>query len=364
LSHRIVSFLATLLAGYLCADVVLFRSGFYARYLEPQYSATGSLETTLAMERRRPSSGKREILMVGNSRIAEGFSAKIADQQQPQTGFHFSNFAVPGTGNRVWYYLVRDVDPHRNRYAALAIPLDDYEDPDDYEDVADRVAEMPLLVNRIGLRDIVPYTASFTTWKARLQVLRGLLFPATVYQHDFQDFAEHPARRLERIADYRANAAREIAKYDGMKSSLAGLHVDYAHHSITFPSGMPGNKRQDFTNIFFSRPPQAGRNRAFEVRWLGALVDLYRGSATKIVIYQVPRSPAPKPPLGHLSWTIVDELRKRPWVRVIDRQTFEDLERPELFADHLHLNAEGRKIFSPRLATAITRALCEKEPSE
>jgi hypothetical protein len=121
---------------------------------------------------------------------------------------------------------------------------------------------------------------------------------------------------------------------------------------------MPESQQRDLTGIFFSQPPQLGRNRAFEVRWLGALVDLYRGSKTRIIVFQVPRSPAPRPTsLGNLPWTITDELRKRPWVTIVDRQVFEDLERPELFADHVHLNATGRKLFSPRLAEVVKSAL-------
>jgi hypothetical protein len=346
--------LAVIFAGYLAADLLLFRTGFYGRLLEPDMSATGYLERILYSEVHRVPSGKREVLVVGNSRIAEGFSAKLANQETGADNLWFVNFGVSGTGNRVWYYLVRDVDPDRNRYAAIVIPIDDYDDPDDYEDVADRVGEMPLLVNRLRVTDILPYTMSFHTWKARLEVFRGLAFPAIVYQRDFQQFLEHPTRRLKRIDDFRAHGFQQRYDYGGMHRNLAGLRVDWAHHTVTFPSDMPEQQRQDWTSRLFSEPPQKGMNRAFELRWLGALVDLYRGSRTRIILIQAPRSPAPRPtPLGHLTWTAVDELRKRPWVSVIDRHAFEDLEKPELFADHVHLDAEGRQLFSPRLAKAI-----------
>jgi hypothetical protein len=60
----------------------------------------------------------------------------------------------------------------------------------------------------------------------------------------------------------------------------------------------------------------------------------------------------PDPP-AYRSGNIVDELRKRPRVTVIDRHMFEDLEKPEYFGDLRHLNATGRKILSPRLADVI-----------
>ena len=351
-------FLLTLLAGYLTAEFLVFRSGFYSRYLEPELSAAGSLESAVNSEIQRVPSGKREILVVGNSRMAEGFSAKLANEQGRAASLFFSNFAVSGTGNRVWYYLVRDIDPQRNRYAAITIPIDDYSDPDDYEDVADRVSEMQFLVNRLRVSDILPYTMSFTRWKSRLEVLRGLTMQGTIYQRDFQDFAEHPTRRLKRVEDFRLRGDEALYDYGGMPSSLAGLKVDWVRRQIQFPAGMPEHQQRALTEIIFSQPPQKGMNRAFEVRWLGALVDLYRGSKTRIIVFQAPRSPAPRPAsLAHLPWTIVDELRKRPWVTAIDGHQFEDLEKPELFGDHVHLNAAGRKLFTPRLAAAVQNSL-------
>ncbi len=356
--RNVAAFLAVLTGSYLLSEILIFDSGFYARFLDPDLSATGYLERILYSEVQRPPSGKKEVLVVGNSRMAEGFSAKIANEYKPRDDYWFINFGVNATGDRVWYYLVRDVDPHRDRYAAIAIPIDDYDDPDDYEDVADRASEMPLLTNRLKLADIIPYTLSFTTWKSRGEVLRGALFKGITYQRDFQLFVEHPVRRLRWVADLRAHGAQKRYDYLGSDRSLAGMHVDWNNEQVTFPPGMSEVQQRDYASRFFSRPVQLGRNRAFEVRWLGALVDLYRNSKTRIIIFQAPRGPSPRPvSLAKLPWTVIDDLRKRPWVTVIDRKTFEDLERPELFADHVHLNATGRKLFSPRLADAVKAAL-------
>ncbi len=138
-------------------------------------------------------------------------------------------------------------------------------------------------------------------------------------------------------------------------TALLVSRVDWVHHTVTFPSDMPEQQRQDLTNTFFSQPPQKGMNRAFEVRAGWEHWSTSTGAPIhRIILIQAPRSPAPRPaPPGHLTWTAVDQLCKRPWVSVIDRHAFEDLEKPELFADHVHLNAEGRQWFSPRLAEAI-----------
>ena len=351
-------FLAVIFSGYAIAEVLLFRSGIYARYLDPDHAAAGYVERVFYSEVHRPPSGKKDILVIGSSRVEEGFSAKVANQQNADDPYWFVNFGIPAAGDRIWYYLVRDLDPHRDRYAGIAIPIDDYADPDDYEDVADRSSEMLLVVNRIRAADILPYVLSFTTWRSRLEVLRGVTMKGVGYQADFQHLVEHPVRRLQRIADVRAHEAQERYDYGGMQHSLAGLHVNWSNESAVFPAAMPATQRRDLEGIFFHRPPQKGMNRRFEVRWLGALVDLYRTSSTRIILFQVPRGPAPRPvSLAHLSWTVVDDLRKRPWVSVIDGKAFTDLERPELFGDPVHLNADGRKLFSPRLANAVRAAL-------
>jgi hypothetical protein len=350
--RNVAAFLAVILGGYLLSEILIFRSGFYARFAEPEASATGSLERTFYGERHRAPSGRKEVLVIGNSRMAEGFSAKLANEYK-RDDYQFFNFSVPGATERVWYYMVRDVDPHRDRYAAITLPIDDYDDPDDYEDVADRASEMPLVINRLGLTDILPYTLSFTTWKSRLEVFRGLVLEGVVYQGDFQEFMEHPGVRLQRVKDFWEHGDEYGYSYGGAEHTLAGLQVDWSKRRVTaYPPGMNEDQKRD-TDSIFRQPIQRSRVRDFQVRWLGAMVDLYRGSKTRFIVFQVPRSPVSPPSRAHLPWTIIDELRKHPWVTVVDRHTFEDLERPELFADLIHLNADGRKLFSPRLAEVV-----------
>jgi lysophospholipase L1-like esterase len=43
-------------------------------------------------------------------------------------------------------------------------------------------------------------------------------------------------------------------------------------------------------------------------------------------------------------------------VTVLDENLFGDLERPDYFFDAYHMNAEGRSVFSPRLARAVANA--------
>ncbi|HEY3838595.1 MAG TPA: hypothetical protein VGL72_18575 [Bryobacteraceae bacterium] len=347
----VVSFVAVLAAGYLLAEGLIFRSGFYTRFLEPD-STTGSFERAFQSELNRRPTGKKEVLIVGSSRLAEGFSAKIADEHKPEDGFRFFNCAVPSSGPRTFYYMIRGLDPNRNRYAAIAIPIDDYDDRDDLEDVANRVGDMRLVINRLRLIDIIPYAMSFTHWRARREVFRGTFLEGTTYQLDFQDLLEHTSYRLKRAQAFREHGDRWAYDYGGIDHNLTGITVDYAHHHINFPPGLSVETERLFEAIFFTKAEQSGRYRDFEVRWFLPIADWYRNSKTKLIFYETPRGPVPRP-APHLAWTAVDKLRQLPWVVVLDRHHFESLERPELFADHVHLSSDGRKIFSPMLADAI-----------
>ena len=356
-ARNIAVFLAALVAGAFLADSLVFRSGYYGQFLAP-LSSTGTFERVFFAEVNRPHSGKREVLVLGNSRIAEGFSAKIANEYKPGDGYWFSNCAVPASGPRDWYYFVRDVDPRRSRYNAIVIPIDDYNDVDGTDDPADRLSEMWLVINRLRITDILPYTLSFKSWRARFDVLRGSTLKGLVFQRDLQDFIEQPGNRLKAAKDYREHGSDWLYAYGGASQSLAGVSADFASHRATFPPGMPQDLQDSLSREIFRELPQNGWVRDFQVRWLSALADLYRGSKTRIVIYQLPRNAAPRPtPLVRLPWTTVDELRKRPQVRVIDHGVFETIEKPELFFDFIHLNTAGRKLFSPLLADSVKASL-------
>ena len=355
--RKIAVFLAVLFTGSLLADALVFRSGFYGQFLAP-LSSTGTFERVFFAEAHRPHSGKKEVLVLGNSRIAEGFSAKIANEYKPEDGYWFANCAVPASGARDWYYFVRDIDPRRDRYNAIAIPLDDYNDIDGTDDPADRQSEMWLVINRLRLTDILPYTLSFKSWRSRFDVFRGSTLKGLVFQRDLQDFIEQPGNRLKAVKDFREHSSDWFYAYGGASQSLAGMSVDWTNHRVTFPPGMPQDRQDGLSSEIFRELPQNGWTRPFQVQWLGALADLYRGSKTKIIIYQLPRDAAPRPtPLAHLPWTSVDELRKRPSVSVVDHSVFETLETPDLFFDYIHLNTAGRKVFSPLLADTVKAKL-------
>ena len=194
-----LTFLLAVIVFNLLIEAIVFHSHFYARYLDLSFS-TGYTEAVFNIERRRPPNKKKQTLVVGDSRMDQGFSAKIANQHVSGDYF-FANLGIDGTNARSWYYLVRDVDPRRDRYTAIAIGLANYDEPDGDKDPADRVSDLPYVANRLRLADIAPFTLSFTTWKLPHQRFFAScsLSPAFI-RGDLQDFIERPRRRLQDAA--------------------------------------------------------------------------------------------------------------------------------------------------------------------
>src|SRR5271165_5951255 len=86
-------------------DAALFRTGLYRPLIEPQSYAG---ETELAL---RQASARDAVVVVGDSRIAEGFSATVANGVTHGAPF-FVNASVHGSTLRCWYYLLREANPN------------------------------------------------------------------------------------------------------------------------------------------------------------------------------------------------------------------------------------------------------------
>jgi hypothetical protein len=345
-------------AVFVLAEAAIFRSGFYEAYLEP-LSIAGTFEQALRDELRRQRIAPREILVLGDSRIGEGFSAPLANRTVAGSGFAFVNVAVPGTMPRAWYYMLRDLDADASRYFAVILPVDDYDDEDGLEDMADRELDLRNVIARLRLSDIWDFARSYNTVHERFEVARNSLFKGFVYKQDAQAFLEHPVTRLRDVRRHRMHGFEWRESYPGRPQSLTGLSIDWRKMTMTFPPDLPADQRAALMAILL-RPvaSQTGAHAAYRRLWFGRIIERDRRSATWIVFVRIPRAPIPRPDwLVHKLSSSIRELGARPHVLLLDEDTFDDLERPEVFFDGLHLNAAGRERFSVSLAQYVTRRL-------
>lgn len=343
------------LAAFFGADSLLFRTGWYGLHLEPDSSA-GSLEYQLQWLQNVRASSVPEVLVIGDSRVAEGFSARAADSAADRH-LHFWSFGLAGTTPRVWYYALRAADPTRRRFAAIVIALDKYPDADWFAEFEDRVSDQSFLVMQLGLGDCIDFASSMRTMANRERSLASCLFRGVILRPDVQQFLAHPRLRMERAADSLKNGLGYNSDYGGKQESLRGLTVDWTNRTIHFPDGVADNIRANITTFVLPEPvPNTGALARYRKRWLGRIVDLYKDSPTRLIFLQLPRGPAVNPDTL-AGRGFVDAVRHTPRVDVLPANTFADLERPELFADGLHLNRDGRPLFSERLATKVDSIL-------
>ena len=96
---------------FLVSEGAVFRSGWYFKYVQPESSA-GQLTFQVFWLQHELPAKVPEVGVAGDSRIAEGFSARRAGLASGGR-LHFWNIGVPGSSPRTWYYLLREGDPYR-----------------------------------------------------------------------------------------------------------------------------------------------------------------------------------------------------------------------------------------------------------
>ena len=338
--------LLTILA-FFCVEAAVFRSGWYIGYIEPS-SAAGTVEYQLYFLKHKPHPAVPEVLVIGDSRMAEGFSAVRADAEV-QDRLHFWNLGIGGATPRDWYYIVRDADPTRRRFAAIVLPMDDYSDEERSPDLRDSIADLSYTTGLLRLSDCWDFAMSMHSTENRHAALAGCLFKGVTLRRDVQELLRNIPTRLHDVALNQKDGLNWLNAYGGKQETLAGLTMD-ANRTVHFPPGL-SEAQQDLlmARLNPNVPPDAGIVTAYRKRWLGRILDLYRDSPTQVLLFQLPRSPLPSHP-SSVPPRFIQSVIGRPRVTVMPANHFTDLERPAIFADALHLNHEGRILFSDRLA--------------
>src|SRR5205807_6649571 len=77
-------------AVFISVDGLVFHTRLYTSILAPE-SYAGRMAALTRAEKDRVSAGRKEILVLGESRMAEGFSAAIADKLSSVDGFKLVN---------------------------------------------------------------------------------------------------------------------------------------------------------------------------------------------------------------------------------------------------------------------------------
>jgi hypothetical protein len=359
--RRVVLTLLLAGLGIFGLDSLLFRTGVYAHYLEPE-SSTGLFEMILRREQQaQKDHGDNLVVTLGNSRFA--YSRKIVDHLPQKPAYVFRDAGVAGSDARVWYYMLRDLDPTARRYRAVVLGVDDYDDEDRAYSPDDDVRDLHYVIARLRFTDSVEFASGFSDTKLQRAALRGGLLKGIIYQNDFQAFLSHPLKRIDYVHLCDRDWDNWVYGYLESDRSMAGLSIDWATLNVTWPPGMTDEQRDTVKSFLAHAPdPQTGRLAAFRRKWMGKIVDRYRGSRTKVIFLMLPRGPVPRPDdLVVKKSSSIRELSSRPGVLLANEHAFDSLERPELFKDGMHLNREGIARLSAMLPREIERLLGKPE---
>jgi hypothetical protein len=338
------------LVGAFALDALAFRTRFYPSNLKTD-STTGLFELVLWRERQAQTKlGDNAVLTIGDSRF--GIVPKLSNALEPETGYVFRSAGVAGTDARSWFYMLRDLDPGANRYRAIILGLNDYEDEDLPLESDDDIRALHYCIARLRIADSLDFARSFRTLSAQWEAFRGALFKGLVYQADLHEFLVNPRARIRAVRFERSGFEEWTYNFLGNDVTMQGLEIDWSTLTARYPPNAPPNQHETVEGFLLRKPlPQAGHMSAFRREWFGRIAARYRNSRTKVIFMHLPRGPIPRPPfLARSTGSAARELASQPNVMLMDEHAFESLERPELFADGMHLNKQGVALFSTMLA--------------
>jgi hypothetical protein len=291
--------------------------------------------------------GLKEVLVLGDSRIAEGFSTALANELGSPAGLKFVSLAEPAASANTWYYMVREVDPTTRRYSAIVIPYGIGYEPNSADPLRISMTA-PLL--RYG--DCVHFASGFQRWSGRFRAFIACILRGSAYQDDVVDLLEHPIARIRSIQQ-EGTRTHSRAVYKGRDYDLVGTSYDATTGRVTFAEKLTEAQRLAFRKSLI-QPSQSDTAYSLKLQreWIPRIMDRYSNSPTAIVLTPVPRGPFVELPgfsRGYESVLPSSVIQRTSFS--LPGHTFDFLEKPENYFDAFHLNAKGRRKFTETLVS-------------
>ena len=340
------------IVAFVCVDGAIFHSGLYVSILAPS-SYAGRVSRITQAEKERVPSGLKEVLVLGDSRIAEGFSTTLANELGSPAGLKFVSLADPAASANTWYYMVREVDPTTRRYAAIVVPYGIGYEPNSADPL--RISMTAPLLRYV---DCFHFASGFQRWSGRFRAFIACILRGSAYQDDVADLLAHPVARIESIRQ-QAKRVDSRAVYKGRDYDLVGTSYDAATGQVTFAPKLTEAQRLAFRKSLI-QPSQSDTEYSLKLQreWIPRIMDRYSYSQTPIVLTPLPRGPFLELAgfsLGHesvLPSSVVERTRFS-----LPGHTFDFLEQPEYYFDAFHLNARGRQKFTDTLVSELLGCL-------
>jgi len=355
LGVRVSIFLVAFIA-FVAIDVAVFRSGFYHSFIEPS-SSLGVYQFRTNLGISKISSGENLVAFVGDSRIQDGFSPQTFDSISGPKGCKAINLGIPASAPRIWYYLLKRVDPDCSAFRAIVIGLPTYRDVDELEDFVDRPYDLHYLMPYLSLSDAAELTSSYSDPSMKGNAVMQWLVKSFGLRTDVADFCFHPLSRLSSVEHSQRYGASDWYRYQGQSTCLDGVQLRNGSW-VRGTSNVSDVALQRLNaRVFTPLPQQTGRRQRYNTYWLNKLLERYSSSNTKFVFVKVPSDPIPRACAIPANYTTLNSLKNKRKVRIVPENYFANLDSPKFFGDEIHLNTVGRKAFSTRLSYYVISAL-------
>jgi hypothetical protein len=341
---------------FFALDAAIFRSGLYARLISFDSMQGFATHVARNLERYR-SDPQSDVLVLGDSRVSEGFNAGLATRQQAGSGLVFLQGGIPGSTLRSICFMLERIDPHADRFRAIVIAVRSYRQAPTSEPLDDdRMLDADLLAPLISTPAMIELASYQPLWSQRVRLWSRMLVSAMAYRADFNDLLLHPRKRRQGNAWIARMGVRQGDDYQGQAQTMAGLVVSPDTGALIYPAWLNQSQRDALTQYFRqSWPAAVPAEDAYRLRWIGRILRRYGGSQTHIFLLRVPVSPLPQIfhdqdfPLA----SFVGPARAMPSVTVLPEAMLAGLEQPADFFDGHHLNAAGRVIMTRQLGDAV-----------
>ena len=357
---RTAALLVAAFAIFAAINVGAFRTGLYHAVLDPS-SSTGSFESAIAQFAAFDGDPRRDVLVLGDSRIYSGLDPAAASAAGGR--LRFLNGGVPGTTPRCWPFFVRAIDPQARRFHAVVIAVDTYADDDTAIgslDGDDRPMDLRYVVFQTRLTDLPKLAGSFSDPRERVENGIDLFWRGQELRDDVQALVADPLSRIRALERARSDAAYDPLADHPRSESLAGLRVDFATNAIVYPPGISDSARSAIaTQVLAIGKPSPSYAR-YRREWLAPIAARYAAAGIPVFFVRIPTRPAHREASQTPSGSLL-EIAAQDRARLIDATPYLALERPELFADEDHLNARGSLRFSRLLGADVARLLSDPE---
>ena len=336
------------ITAFVCLDGIIFHSGLYVSILTPD-SYAGRLAVLTRAEKQRPTSSPKEVLVLGDSRMAEGFATTVADELGSAAGFKFVNLAEPASAVNSWYYMLREVDPTTRRYWAIVVPYGI-----GYEPATADPLRISMVAPLLRYGDCFNFASGFQRWSGRFRAFTACILRGSAYQSDVADLLEHPIARITSVQQ-EAEKLRSRATYKGRDYDLVGSSYDPTTGQVTFAPKLTEAQRQAVRKSLI-QPSQSDTEYSLKLQreWIPRILNRYSNSSTAIVLTPVPRGPFVElPGFSKAYHSILPSSVIQRTTFSLPEQTFDFLEKPEYYFDAFHLNAKGRQRFTETLVSEL-----------